>query len=146
MAVAGKGTEFRRWDPTGGGSVGAWEKIAEVNSISGPSMSRDMIETTSLDTTGGYRTYIGGFRNPGTIGLSMNFRRDTYETMKSDFESDVVKNYEIVLPDADNTSLEFEGLVSELPLEISPDDKITTDITIQISGKPVLNSGSGSGA
>ena len=139
-AISGKGTKFRRWNTT----TGAWVDIAEVNSINGPGMSRDTIDVTSLDSTGGYREFIGGFRDGGTVTLSMNFTRAGYELMKNDFESDVLQNYEIFLPDADQTSLEFTGLVTECPLSIVPDDKITTDITVKISGEVTLNSGSGS--
>ena len=53
------------------------------------------------------------------------------------------QNYEIVLPDAENTTLEFEGLVTELPLTVPADDKVTADVTIQITGEVTLNSGSG---
>lgn len=139
MAVSGVGTEFRRWNTV----TGEWEAIAQINSITGPGMSRDTIDTTALDTTGGYRTFITGFRNPGTVRLGMNFTRETYEQMLTDFESDTAANYEIVLPDDDNTSVEFEGLVTELPLNIPPDDKITADVTIQISGQVSIESGSG---
>jgi predicted secreted protein len=139
-AVAGVGTLFRRWDATGG----TWENIAEINSISGPGMTRDTIDVTSLSSMGGYREFITGFRDGGTINLSMNFTRATYETMKDDFEDDTAKNYEIVLPDAENTSLEFTGLVTEVPLDISADDKITSSVVIKISGEVVMNSGSGS--
>lgn len=142
MAISGVGAQFRRWNS----SLGQWEAIAEINNITGPGMSRETIDTTALDTAGGYRTFIAGFRDPGTITMSMNFTRDGYETMKDDFESNDAQNYEIILPDSDTTSLEFEGLVTELPLTIPPDDKVTMDITIQISGQVTLESGSGPSA
>jgi len=138
-AVAGVGTSFRRY------SGGAWAALAEVNSISGPSMTRDFIDVTSLDSTGGYREFITGFRDAGTIQLTMNFTRATFDLMKTDFESSTAVSYEIVLSDSENTSLEFEGLVTEIPLEISADDKITASVTIKISGEVTVNSGSGSG-
>ena len=136
-AVAGVGTLFRRWSGT------AWVNIAEINPISGPSMSRDTIDVTSLDSVGGYREFIGGFRDSGTLQLSMNFSRSTFGTMKTDFESDTSQNYEIVLPDAENTTLEFVGLVTELPLEITADDKITSSVTLKITGQVTVNNGSG---
>lgn len=136
-AVAGVGTEFRRWDGT------AWEQIAEVNSISGPSMSRETIDVTSLDSSGGYREFITGFRDAGTLQLTMNFTSSTLTTMKTDFESATAQNYEIVLPDTSTTTLEFEGLVTDLPMEISPDDKITLTVTIKITGQVTVNTGSG---
>lgn len=143
-AKAGVGTIFRRWNPLKAGT-NKWENIAEINSITGPGMSRDTIDVTSLNSTGGYREFITGFRKAGTVALKMNFTRHTYELMKDDFESDTLQNYEIVLPDSENTTLEFSGLVTELPLTIPADDKMTTDVTIQVSGQVVINSGASSG-
>lgn len=139
-AISGVGTKFRRW------SGSAWVDLAEVNTINGPTMSRETIDVTSLDSIGGYREFITGFRDAGTVTFGMNFTRANYELIKADFESDSIQNYEILLPDTDATSLEFEGIVTECPLTIPMDDKITIDVTIKISGKPALNSGSGSGA
>lgn len=141
-AISGVGTEFRRWNT----ATGEWESIAEVNSITGPGMSRETIDTTSLDTTGGYRTFIASFRDPGTISMSMNFSRDTYEQMKTDFEDDSAQNYEIVLPDDEKTTIEFEGFVTELPISISADDKVSADVTIKVTGQVTINSGSGPSA
>ena len=138
-AVSGVGTVFNRW------SGSAWVPQAEINSITGPSMSRDTIDVTSLDSSGGYREFITGFRNPGTVTLSMNFTRTTYEQMLDDFESSTAQNYQIDLPDDESTSLDFIGLVTELPLTIPADDKITADVTIQISGEVALSSGGSSG-
>ena len=140
-AFAGVGTLFRRWN-TG---TTEWENIAEINSITGPGMTRDTIDVTSLDSTGGYREFIAGFRDGGTVGLSMNMTRTTWDLMQTDFESDVLQNYEIVLSDVENTSIEFQGLVTEMPLSIPADDKVTMDVTIKISGQPLTNSGTSSG-
>jgi predicted secreted protein len=141
-AIAGVGTVFLRWDDSTGGA-GDWTQLAEVNSISGPSMTRDFIDVTSLDSTGGYREFIAGFRDGGTVTLNMNFTRTTYDLMKDDFEDDDSQYYEIVLPDTDQTSFQFEGLVTELPLEISTDDKVTANVTIKVNGQVTVNSGSG---
>lgn len=136
-AIAGVGTLFRRWNS----STEVWDSIAEINSITGPGMTRATIDVTSLGSTGGYREFITGFRDPGTLSLSMNFTRSTFDTMKTDFESDTAQNYEIVLPDDESTTLEFEGLVTEIPMSIPPDDKVTVDVVIQISGQVTVNSG-----
>lgn len=140
-AFSGVGTMFRRWDAVG---ANGWETIAEINNITGPGMTRDTIDVTSLDSTGGYREFIAGFRDGGTVVLAMNFTRATYDKMKLDFEDDAAQGYEIILPDAESTSLEFQGLVTELPLTIPTDDKVTADVTIKVSGAVTVNSGSGS--
>lgn len=139
-AIAGVGAEFHRWDNSG------WQKISEVRSISGPSKARETIDVTNLDSQGGYREFKGSFRDGGTVDLVCNFTRDAYEVLNNDFESDDLQDYEIILPDPENTTLEFQGMVTEIPLDISPDDAVTFNVSIKVSGEPTLNSGSGSGA
>ena len=133
MAIAGVGTIFNRWDSSSG-SAGGWKKLAEIGNVTGPGMSRDTIDTTTFDTEGGYRTFIAGFRNAGTMTLSMNFTQDTYLLLKEDFEDNDARAYQILLPDTEETVIEFDGLVTEIPLTIPTDDKVTVDVTIQISG------------
>jgi len=136
-AFAGVGTQFRRHGAS-------WATLAEVTSISGPGMTRETIDVTSLDSIGGYREFIGGFRDGGNVQLAMNFTRVTYDIIKTDFEDDAPKYYEIVLPDEENTTIEFAGVVTECPIEVTADDKVTSTVTIKVSGEVTVNSGSGS--
>ena len=142
-AISGLGTKFLRWDSSAPAGSSDWQAIAEIISISGPTMTREFIDVTSLDSTGGYREFIAGFRDGGTVTLNMNFTSATYSVMKDDFEDRDSQFYEIVLPDENNTSFEFEGLVTELPLEIPTDDRVTANVTIKVVGKVEVNSGSG---
>lgn len=135
-AIAGKGTGFYRWNGSS-----AWAAISEVTSIGGPSMSRDMIEVTTMDAED-YKEYISGLRDSGTISLSLNYTKAGFNIMKTDFEDDNPQNYKIVLPDTENFTLEFEGYVSEVPLTIEINDKIMMEVTIQISGKVEVYDGS----
>jgi len=141
-AISGIGTTFSRWDSSS--AVADWVALAEVNSISGPSMSRETIDVTSLDSTGGYREIIAALRDGGDVSLSMNFTRANYALMKTDFESNTLQNYQIALPDDDNTCIEFTALVMELPLNITVEDKVTMDVTMHVSGQPSLSSGGSS--
>lgn len=123
----------------------AWVSVGEVISITGPSMSRETIDVTSLASTGGYREFIMGFRNPGTVVFTMNFTRSDYQSLKTAFElADGVEDYEMILPDSDKSSLEFAAYVMEFPLDLSPNAQITCNVTLQITGPVTLNSGSGS--
>jgi len=134
-AFSGVGTIFQKWDGS------EWVVISEITSIKGPGFKRDPIEVTNMDSIGGYKEYIAGFRDSGTISLSMNFSRDGFDALKADFETDELQNYEIVLGDAVKTSFEFQGMVTELPLTISAKEAVTLDVTIQISGVVTCNSG-----
>lgn len=132
-AISGVGVKFRRWNSES--SPAEYEALSEINNISGPGMSRETIDVTSLDSEDGYREFIAAIRDGGTITFSMNFTNAGYKQMKDDFEDDDLQEYQIAIPDADDTALEFSGLVTELPLNIEVADKITCDITIKISGK-----------
>ena len=137
-AVSGVGTKFQRWNGS------AYVSLAEVNSITGPSMTRAFIDVTSLDSTGGYREFITGFRDAGTISLKMNFTTASYAFIKEDFQKVAANAYKIVLSDPGLSTLEFEGLVTELPLSIPTDDKISADCTIKITGEVIFVSGGSS--
>ena len=137
--MSGVGTIIQKW------SAGSqWVVIAEVTNISGPGFTRDLIEVTSLDSTGGWREFIPGFRDGGNLVLSMNYTRAGLDEFLADFESDDVQNYEIILPD--DTSIEFEGFCQEFPLTIPTDAQITMEVTIKVSGSPTINSGQNSSA
>ena len=136
-ANSGEGTKFKRGD---GASNESFTAIAEVNSITGPNKTRDSIDVTSLDSTGGYREFIAGFRDPGEVTLNMNFTRDGYDQMNDDFEDDDTHNYQIVLSDTGQTTFEFAALVTSLGMAIPMDDKVTADVTLKISGQITMTS------
>lgn len=130
-AISGVGTSFKRSNMA---STPVFSAIAEINSIQGPDKSRETIDVTSLDSTGGYREFIAAFRDAGQVQLEMNFSRDGYMDMNDDFESETLVDYQIVLGDSGNTTMEFSGLVVNIGLAIPLDDKITAPVTIKISG------------
>lgn len=136
-AIAGVGTVFNRGN---GLSSESFSPISEINSIDGLSATAEDIDVTSLDSTGGWREYIRGFRDAGTVVLNMNWTRDNYITMLADFESDDSVNYQIVFNDAGDTTIDFTGYVTELPITIPMDDKVTMTVTIKVTGQPSVSS------
>jgi len=137
MAITGVGTKFYRWDPTLNSGSGDWAAISEITDIGGPSASRDTVETTSLDTTGGYKTFLASFRDAGELTLTMNYTPDGYQAMLGDFQSDDLQYYGFLLndnaDDAQKTFFEVQGLVTGIPLKV-PKDVVTFETTIKISG------------
>lgn len=127
-AIAGVGTIFYRWSGTD------WDVIAEVRAIIGPSINKDTINVTSLETEIGYNEFISGFANGGEVSLAMSFTRDTYELFKVDFEDKESHHYGIMLPDVDSTFFDFNGLLTELPLGIESDGKVDVNVKIKVTG------------
>lgn len=139
-AFSGVGTKFYREDPAGGPSP--WAALAEINNISGPGMTRDFIDVTSLDSTGGFREFITGFRDGGEVTFDMNMTYADYKKLKSDFDRDSAVSYKIVLPDDKESTFSFDGLVTGIPLNIPPDDKVTVSVTIKVTGVTEFYAGS----
>lgn len=135
-AIAGIGAEFRWLN----GSV--FETISEITNIGGPNKSRDTIDVTNLDSPDGYAEFIGGMRNGGEVPLDMNFTRATYELMDGLFESADLQDFQILLPDPEHTTVSFSGVVTALGLGIPANDKVSANVSIKVSGKPTINSGS----
>ena len=135
-AIGAMGVDFYRWNSTTG-----WVSISEISAIDGPTKTRESIEVTALDSTGGYREHIASLREGGTISLTMNYSRTTYDLMNTDFEDDTQHNYLISIPDSVNTMMEFVGWVTEIPFSASVGDKITANTTIKITGKVYVFSG-----
>lgn len=114
--------------------------VAEINNINGPSKTRDSIDVTSLDSAGGYREFIGGFKDGGEVSFTMNFTRDGYILLNDDYESSDLQNYSIRLPDQTSTQFDFFALVTAIGLGIPMDDKVVSDITLKVSGQVIMNS------
>jgi len=128
-AIAGTGAVLKR----------STTPIAEVLSITGPGLTRDIIDVTHLGSTGGYREYVSGYRDGGELTFTINFIFEGYNNMKTDFDSDSSGSYSVILPDAGNTTLTFSGFVTSMPLSIEPDNAVTVDITIKITGQVSLS-------
>jgi predicted secreted protein len=117
----------------------AWVSFGEVTNISGPTMTRATHDVTSLASTGGFREFITGLRDPGTLSFTMFFNRADYEAALDQFNDDDLYDFEIILPDDDHTTLEFTGFVTDLPMEI-PEGPMSCNISIKISGPVTINS------
>ncbi len=130
-AIPGVGTTFGRGD---GASNEAFTNMAEVNSVNFTGLSQDTIDVTSLDSLGGYREFITGFKDSGEMTLNLNFTAVNFALMKTDFEAVVARNYKVTLPDTGASTLDFAGLCNGLSIPIETDGKISLDVTFKISG------------
>ena len=136
MAITGKGASFLRDDGTG-----SFMTVGQVTGITAPGMSRETPESTYMGVPGDYKTFLSGLRDGGQATFTINFERGAYDSLKADFESDTLQTYAVTLPDADNTAFVFDGFITELPLDVPIGDRVTSDVTVKISGQPTIGSG-----
>lgn len=137
LAISGLGTELRLGD---GDSIETFTAIAEVTTIGVGGMSRETIDVTSLDSTGGFREYILSFKDVGEITFTCNFTGAGWTDFYDLWSSGALSNYQLALPD-DVLVLNFAAYVVSVPFEnIVPDSQIAISVTLQVSGEISVDS------
>ena len=123
---------------------GAWIHIGEVEDISGPNLSSDDVEVTNHDSQGGYREYIAGLKDGGSISISGNFVGDDdgQVQMIADQKSGRVRPYRMLLPDAtvanDKTRWMYLAAVTNVGFTYPTSDAMKFSGEFKISGEPEL--------
>lgn len=135
MATRGLGTVLKI------GKDAAAKAVAGLTEIGGLELSADTIDVTTLDSSGGYREFIGGFKDAGEVGLTGFFDATTGKGQKELydlFESGTVSDFEIEFPSSMGASWTFQGVVTGFKTSTSLEDPVNFEATIKVSGKPTL--------
>lgn len=117
--------------------------IAEVIDITPPALSKDDIEATSQDSADGYREYIPGLKDGGTLTFNCNWlpsnaTQDEVTGLLESFNDDDVHNWKLILPDTVKTC-DFAGYLNTFDPDLPLDSKGELSVTIKISGKPTYS-------
>jgi len=115
--------------------------VAKLTSIGGLELSADTIDVTTLDSVGGYREFIAGFKDAGEVSIEGYFDSTTGKGQKElydAFETGDVKDFSIEFPASTKTKWEFKGVVTGFSTNASTEDPISFSGTIKVSGKPTL--------
>lgn len=136
-AIAGVGAEFQLGD---GASPEVFTKVAEVISISGPELSAEQIEVTSLDSSGGYKEYIPGLLDGGTVSIEFNHvngstNQETLRTRVST-ANQTANSYRVVLADSPQTVVTFQAIVESYSMNVEAGSAVTVSVGVKISGAP----------
>jgi len=142
-AKIGKKTEFYREITVGGGTYAA---VAEVKSIGGPSMSRDAVDATNIDSPDDHGEYVPGVADGGEISLVLNFRPEHASQgasagLAKDFQDGTSRSWQIKWPQFSTGSpptITFSGFLTGWEPTSATRDLLTVAVKIKISGKPTL--------
>lgn len=122
--------------------------IAGLTEIGGVDMSADTIDATTLDSSGGYREYIAGFKDAGEVSLTGFFvpgdaGQVSLNTAFNSGESDV---YIITFPSQMGATWTFTGVVTKFTTGATVEDLISFECTVKVSSQPVLGTTASTGA
>jgi predicted secreted protein len=120
--------------------IGA-NSITELTSIGGLELSADTLESTTLDSLNGYRTFIQGLKDAGEVSVSGFFNPgdlNGQKAMYDAFESGMLTAFTILFPALLGASWDFNGIVTGFSTGAELEDGISFESTIKVSGKPSL--------
>lgn len=135
--VSGLGTQLKRGD---GGGPETFTTIPKVRNLKGPSFETTMLDTTALDTAGGFETFIPGLKSPGSITFELDFMPDdtTHQKILGDWVNNTLRNFQILWPDG-VTLWAFSAYVKKpTSPDAQPNAVLTGQVELQISGAPTL--------
>ena len=116
-------------------------EIALLTKIDGLNLKADTVETTALDTTGGYKTFLAVLKDSGEVSISGHFDHTAHADFLADFEALTVQSYTIEFPDkltTTGTTWSFSALVSDFHTSVDLGSLIKFEATLKVSGKPTL--------
>lgn len=124
-----------------GASSETFAAIAEVKSITGPSLSMETIEATHHQSPGNYRELLPSFLSAGTISLSVNFLPATaaQTVVTTDFAARTKRNFQLVFPDTSTTTWSFSGYYTGFTPTADVDGILTADIEITVTGAVTIS-------
>lgn len=115
--------------------------IGGLTEIGGLSLSADTIDVTTLDSDGGYREFIGGFKDGGDVSVSGFFDNAAGKgqaEMYAAFESGDTEDFIITFPVSTKTKWTFKGVVTGFETSAGLEDPVSFSGSIKVSGKPTL--------
>ena len=154
MVQVGFGTQLQAESSAGSTNYVA---IGNVFDFSGPSLTRDDVETTVYDSTDRYREYIPGLKEGGEMTAMLNFVSTNAQLQQlyhstaaqttagpasstsafvGSFESTANRVWRVVGPNTD--AWIFTGYVKGLVQSQPVGDRRTWEATFKVTGRPVL--------
>jgi predicted secreted protein len=110
--------------------------IGEVRTVDISGRKRDMIDTSSADSTDSFRTFIAGMADEGELSVDVVYNGTSGATahrLDSAFTSETVQTWTIAM--YGGSSWACAGHISNLGTAVSYDKEITQSITIKMTGK-----------
>ena len=115
--------------------------IGGLTSIGGIEITADTMDVTSLESDGGYREFIGAFKDGGEVSIEGYFRPEDAGqlALQESLDEGQPEDYTIEFPTTPKATWTFEGIVTGYKVgDAEVDGTIAFGATIKVSGKPVL--------
>lgn len=140
--ISTQGATIRVLDASGSPEV--YDDIACATSITGPTGSRQVIDTTCLTSTG--REKNVGIPDFGQATFSVIFSTTSSDnhvtssiSLWENFLSGTRQTFRIIVPNSPEDYLQFNAYVLGFSINQNIDDVVRADVTLEIDGSPTTS-------
>ena len=118
-------------------STGTLE-VAYVRSISGPEVSGEDVDTTTLDSSSRYRTFVPGHMDPGEVTLDLVYSSTitSHKRIAYFMGQGTAKTWTVYHGSSTGPSRAFSAYIKGMSAVVPMDDVISCEVTMKVSGKP----------
>lgn len=111
LAIGAQGTLLKVGN---GASPESFTTIPEVHKLTAPSIKFDLLDTTSHDSTSGFKEYIPGLADGENIGFSFWFvpSNSVHQGVRDDSLAKTLRNFEVIFPDASDNTMDQAAYVT----------------------------------
>lgn len=139
-AISAYGTLLKRETSYGSGT---YVTVAEVKSMSGPSMKADVLDVTthSSAASGAWREKRPSLLDAGEVSFPINLVPASagHKSLISDFTTRALVNYKITFPDPGLTEWLFPNcFTTQFNAKAEVDGILEAEITLTLSGAPTF--------
>ena len=112
--------------------------IGQVRSVSGPGVSANDVDTTTMDSSSNYRTFTCGLLDPGEVTFEVVYdpANVSHKRLAEYMGNLASKTFTVYHGSTDGDADAFSAYVKGMSREIPLDDVISCDFTLKVSGKP----------
>lgn len=113
--------------------------IAQISSLSGPSLAADTVDVTTHDSTDAWEEVAVTILRTGELSLELVYDPAIHNALIALYESKAAESYELQFPDDSYTAFIFDAYITAFEPSAPVDGALTASMTVKITGVPFLN-------
>lgn len=126
------------------GTSGGGTAYAQVMSITGPALSADVIDVTTMDSTNAWEEAVVGVLRSGDITMDIQYdpadatHKNAGNGLLADFLGRASTTFTIVFSDSGTTEWTFSAFVTGFTPSMPVDGSLTASVTFKVTGDVTL--------
>lgn len=136
IAVSAQGTLFKIESDS---SAGTFTTIPEVSKLTAPSVKFDLLESTSHDSSGGFKEYVPGLADGenATAEMWIVYANALHTQLRTDSYAKTLKNFKIIfISGGTGSTIAFAAYVTNINNVADSGQLQKSTVTCKVTGQP----------